>query len=156
MINAAQGTHLNTRNSLAYNPLAAPPYSAAMPNTVIMAISMASGTTPVNTALAHNAKACPLNNGLSIPKTFYSTARIIMLSSRYPPSSMSYGVIINAIMTNILFNAAQQTLQQFAKDPRYLNAVPGILSALHTWGRNLSLHPHLHVLLSHGGINKKG
>ncbi len=59
-------------------------------------------------------------------------------------------------MTSLLFKAAQQTLQQFAKDPSYLNATLGILSALHTWGRNLSLHPHIHALVSHGGINKAG
>ena len=59
-------------------------------------------------------------------------------------------------MTDILFKAAQQTLQQFAKDPRYLNARLGILSALHTWGRSLSLHPHIHTLVSHGGINEMG
>ena len=28
--------------------------------------------------------------------------------------------------------------------------------ALHTWGRSLSLHPHIHALISHGGINEKG
>ena len=56
-------------------------------------------------------------------------------------------------MTSILFAAVKATLQQFAQDPRYLNAIPGFLLALHTWGRNLILHPHLHVLLSHGGLN---
>ena len=60
------------------------------------------------------------------------------------------------IMANILFQASQQTLKQFAKDPKYLNAAPGILSTLHTWGRNLSLHPHVHVLISHGGIDSNG
>ncbi len=59
-------------------------------------------------------------------------------------------------MTDILFKAVQQTLKQFAKDPQYLKATPGILCALHTWGRNLSLHPHIHVLISHGGITEKG
>ena len=60
------------------------------------------------------------------------------------------------IMTNILFQATQETLKQFAKDPKYLNATPGILCTLHTWGRNLSLHPHIHVLISHGGIDAAG
>ena len=60
------------------------------------------------------------------------------------------------IMTNILFQATQDTLKQFSKDPKYLDAVPGMLCTLHTWGRNLSLHPHIHVLLSHGGINAEG
>jgi len=60
------------------------------------------------------------------------------------------------IMTNILFKAVQDTLKKFANDPKYLNASPGILCALHTWGRSLSLHPHIHVLISHGGIDTLG
>jgi len=60
------------------------------------------------------------------------------------------------VMTDSLFKAAQHTLLQFAKDPKYLNAMPAMLCALHTWGRSLSLHPHIHALISHGGINNYG
>lgn len=61
-----------------------------------------------------------------------------------------------ALLTGLLFKAVHQTLKQFSDDSRYLDAKPGILSVLHTWGRNLSLHPHLHVLISHGGLNNNG
>ncbi len=61
-----------------------------------------------------------------------------------------------ALFTRILFSAVKDTLQLFSKDPKYLNATPGLLLALHTWGRNLILHPHLHVLISHGGLNADG
>ena len=61
-----------------------------------------------------------------------------------------------ALMSDILFSAVKATLQLFAADPRYLQATPGILSVLHTWGRNLILHPHLHILISHGGLNSEG
>lgn len=37
-----------------------------------------------------------------------------------------------------------------------LNAVPGFISTLHTWGRSLNLHPHIHVLITSGGLNKHG
>jgi len=60
------------------------------------------------------------------------------------------------LLSQLLFKAVQDTLKQFSKDPRYLAATPGILSVLHTWGRNLSLHPHIHALISHGGINEQG
>lgn len=60
------------------------------------------------------------------------------------------------LLSNLLFKSAQDTLQQFSRDARYLAAMPGILSTLHTWGRNLSLHPHLHVLISHGGVDAGG
>ncbi|CAA0125403.1 Uncharacterised protein [BD1-7 clade bacterium] len=59
-------------------------------------------------------------------------------------------------MADILFTSAQDTLKQFSKDKRYLGAMPGMMSVLHTWGRNLSLHPHLHVLMTHGGLADNG
>lgn len=57
---------------------------------------------------------------------------------------------------DILFKAVHETLRQLSDDPKYLNAQPGVLLALHTWGRNLSLHPHIHCLITHGGLNEQG
>lgn len=59
------------------------------------------------------------------------------------------------LMTDLLFESVQATLKKFSRDDKYLNAMPGYLMALHTWGRDLSLHPHIHVLISHGGLNAK-
>ena len=61
-----------------------------------------------------------------------------------------------AIVNSALFTASQETLKTFSKDPRYLKATPGIITNLHTWGRNLSIHPHIHALISHGGLNDSG
>ncbi len=44
----------------------------------------------------------------------------------------------------LLFQSASATLLQFASDPQYLGAICGITSVLHTWGQDLSFHPHLH------------
>jgi len=41
-------------------------------------------------------------------------------------------------------------------DPRHLGAQPAFLAALHTWGRSLSLHPHVHVLAADGGLSADG
>jgi len=38
----------------------------------------------------------------------------------------------------------------------YLEAVPGFISVLHTWGRQLNIHPHIHCLVSAGGLDPKG
>lgn len=46
-----------------------------------------------------------------------------------------------------LFQAARDTLMTLLADEKHLGAVPGILMALHTWGRTLSLHPHVHCLV---------
>lgn len=53
---------------------------------------------------------------------------------------------------NTLFTAASQTLLSFADNPKHLGAIPGILTVLHTWGQQLSFHPHLHCIVSGGGI----
>ena len=55
-----------------------------------------------------------------------------------------------------LLKAARQTLEPLLADPKYLGAKPGIISALHTWGRNLSIHPHVHCLVTAGGLDSEG
>ncbi|MBA3582903.1 MAG: IS91 family transposase [Gammaproteobacteria bacterium] len=57
-------------------------------------------------------------------------------------------------MFTLLFDAASYTLLKFAKDPQYLDAQPGIITILHTWGQQLSFHPHVHCIVSGGGIDK--
>ena len=56
------------------------------------------------------------------------------------------------LLFKLLFDAAAATLLCFAKDPQYLEATPGIISVLHTWGQQLSFHPHVHCIVSGGGI----
>ena len=55
-----------------------------------------------------------------------------------------------------LFKAASETLRELLQDERYLGAEVGMLASLHSWGRTLSFHPHVHVLVSGGGLNKRG
>jgi len=57
-------------------------------------------------------------------------------------------------MFNLLFDAASYTLIKFAGDEKYLGAQPGIITVLHTWGQQLNFHPHLHCIVSGGGIDK--
>ncbi len=56
------------------------------------------------------------------------------------------------LLFKLLFDASAQTLLSFAKDQKYLAAMPGIISVLHTWGQQLSFHPHIHCIVSGGGI----
>lgn len=56
------------------------------------------------------------------------------------------------VLFKLLFDSSAQTLLSFAKDEKYLGAVPGIISLLHTWGQQLSFHPHIHCIVSGGGI----
>lgn len=61
-----------------------------------------------------------------------------------------------AAMARLLFGAVRDTLMELLRDPRHLGAQPAFLAALHTWGRSLSLHPHLHVLAADGGLSADG
>jgi Putative transposase/Transposase zinc-binding domain len=56
------------------------------------------------------------------------------------------------LLFKLLFDASAGTLLCFANDAKYLGANPGIISVLHTWGQQLSFHPHVHCIVSGGGI----
>ncbi len=56
------------------------------------------------------------------------------------------------LLYKLLFDASSGTLLTFAKDTKHLGATPGIISVLHTWGQQLSFHPHIHCIVSGGGI----
>jgi predicted RNA-binding Zn-ribbon protein involved in translation (DUF1610 family) len=58
------------------------------------------------------------------------------------------------VIYNILFRASAEALQQLAQDPRYAGGQIGMVGVLHTWGRNLSYHPHVHYLVPGGGWSK--
>lgn len=61
------------------------------------------------------------------------------------------------LLYGMLFEAASQTLRQVAANPRHLGADEiGLLAVLHTWGQNLMHHPHLHCVVSGGGLSQGG
>jgi Putative transposase/Transposase zinc-binding domain len=57
------------------------------------------------------------------------------------------------LIYSLLFEAASQTVRQVAADPKHLGAQVGLTAVLHTWGQTLTLHPHLHVMASGGGLS---
>src|ERR671931_1429109 len=60
------------------------------------------------------------------------------------------------VMTTLLFLTVCDTLGTLLADPKYLGAQPGIIAALHTWSQTLVLHPHLHCLVTGGGLTPDG
>jgi len=60
------------------------------------------------------------------------------------------------LMFGLLFKAAQHTIVTLSKDEKYIGATPGIVSILHTNGQDLNFHPHIHNIVSGGGINAGG
>jgi hypothetical protein len=55
---------------------------------------------------------------------------------------------------NILFRAAAESLLQFAKDWERLQANVGFTAILHTWTQEMLFHPHLHIVVTGGGMNE--
>jgi hypothetical protein len=54
---------------------------------------------------------------------------------------------------NILFKATSESILELAKDPKWLGAKIGITSILHTWGQTMEFHPHIHNIVTGGGIS---
>lgn len=57
------------------------------------------------------------------------------------------------VVYDILFKAGSETLLTLASDPKHLGANIGFMAILHTWGRNMIDHPHLHCVVPCGGLS---
>ena len=57
------------------------------------------------------------------------------------------------IMTNLLFTCVRDTLYEFFLDKRHIGGKPGIIATLHTWSQTMVIHPHIHCLVTEGGLN---
>jgi hypothetical protein len=61
-----------------------------------------------------------------------------------------------AVIYDLLFKAAAETLQVIAADPKHLGARIGLTAVLHTWGSALTHHPHVHCIVPGGGLSADG
>jgi hypothetical protein len=61
-----------------------------------------------------------------------------------------------AVVYDLLFKVAGDTLRTIAADPRHLGAEIGLVAVLHTWGQTLGHHPHVHCIVPGGGIAPDG
>lgn len=73
------------------------------------------------------------------------------------PSEL-YGIAFQnqAVIYNLLFKASSETIRELSQYEKYLGAEVGITSILHTWGQNLTIHPHVHMIVPGGGLTKDG
>ena len=60
--------------------------------------------------------------------------------------------ITSEVLNSLLLGASHKRREYEGR----LNAMPGFISTLHTWGRSLNLHPHIHLLITAGGLLKDG
>ena len=61
-----------------------------------------------------------------------------------------------AVVYDMLFKAAAESVRTIAADPRHLGAETGMIAVLHTWGQTLVHHPHVHCIVPGGGLAPDG
>ncbi len=61
-----------------------------------------------------------------------------------------------AVVYDLLFKAAAETMLTIAGDPKHLGANIGVTAVLHTWGSAMTHHPHVHMIVPGGGISCDG
>src|ERR1700753_4318164 len=61
-----------------------------------------------------------------------------------------------ALLYDLLFRPASETMRIIAAGPRHLGARIGITAVLHTWGSALTHHPHVHMIVPGGGLSEDG
>lgn len=57
------------------------------------------------------------------------------------------------LLYSLLHRCSSETLLELSRDKKYLGATPGIIQVLHTWGQTLNFHPHIHCIVSGGGLS---
>jgi Putative transposase/Transposase zinc-binding domain len=60
------------------------------------------------------------------------------------------------LLYGLLMQVAAQAMLELCAHKRHLGALPGILAVLHTWNGRLGYHPHVHLLITGGGITADG
>jgi hypothetical protein len=71
-----------------------------------------------------------------------------------PISAIAYAN--KAVVYDLLFAVAAETLRTIAADPKHLGAQVGVTLVLHTWGSALTHHPHVHGIVPGGGLAADG
>jgi hypothetical protein len=60
------------------------------------------------------------------------------------------------VVYDLLFRAASDTLLTLGHDPKRFDGLVGVTAVLHTWTRDLSYHPHIHAIVTGGGLSRDG
>ena len=75
-----------------------------------------------------------------------------MLTFTLPAALYEIARSNQSLLYNLLFRVSAAATQHLAKDPRFVGGQIGLVGILHTWGRNLAYHPHIHYLVPAGGL----
>jgi hypothetical protein len=85
-----------------------------------------------------------------LPVSYYH----VVFTLPAPVAAMAYQN--KAVIYDLLFRTAADTLLTIAADPKHLGARIGLTAVLHTWGSALTHHPHVHIVVPGGGLSPDG
>ncbi len=57
------------------------------------------------------------------------------------------------LLYSLMHRCSAETLLELSSDRKYLGATPGLIQVLHTWGQTLNFHPHIHCIVTGGGLS---
>ena len=114
-----------------------------------------------HTAIAYNScrnRHCPKCQGAAAKEWLAEREAELLPVSYYhlvftlPAQIADIGYQNKAVIYDLLFKAAAQTVLTIAADPKHLGAHIGMTAVLHTWGSAMTHHPHVHMIVPGGGI----
>jgi hypothetical protein len=96
------------------------------------------------------------NEWLDKQKNLLLPVGYFMVTFTLPEELRSLARSQQRIVYNILFRASSEALMELAADPRFVGGKIGAVGVLHTWTRDLFYHPHVHYIVTGGGLSADG
>ena len=103
---------------------------------------------------------CPMCQGMEVDE-WIDLRREDVLEAPYfhvvftiPSQLYSLTYANQRLLYDALYHAANRTLTELSADPKRFGARIGFICVLHTWGSKLNYHPHLHVIVLGGGLDR--
>ncbi len=79
-----------------------------------------------------------------------------MLTFTVPSELRAFACREQSWFYDVMFQAMARTLMDFSLDEKHLGGTPGFSAVLHTWTREMLLHPHLHVIMPGVALSADG
>jgi hypothetical protein len=121
-----------------------------------IAATAASLTTRVATAIAQSVRARQRRIGLAAREADLLPVGYFHVVFTLPAEISPIAYQNKAVVYDLLFRTAAETLLTIAADPKHLGARLGATAVLHSWGSTMTHHPHVHMIVPGGGISLDG
>jgi hypothetical protein len=88
------------------------------------------------------------NNNLLLPVNHF------MITFTLPKELRRFARSNQKLFYNLLFKSSSKSIEKLSTDPKYIGGTPGMIGLLHTWSRTLTYHPHVHYIVTGGGLSQ--